>query len=345
MKTSDLTKKFIEKKINLFVFILLLLFIIIYLFEVIIPFSVAFIIAYLTNPLKTYLDKYINKTFSSFLSIIIFVLCFLSILILILPIIVYQIQNLILLLPDYLSEIENFLREINNKYLFTEKLKTVDYTSLFKPITKSLIGTGNDLISNSIQFINSFVNMILIIIISFYLSLEFNKIKVFIYNFADKSNFTDFPILIKEIDEVLSKFIRGQGFVCIVLSIIYSVGLFLLDLNFGILLGIFAGIISFVPYVGSFIGGGLTILLGFSQFGISPEIMLIFLIFIFGQLFESYFLTPKFVGEAIKLNPIWIIFALLTGAYLSGFIGVLISLPIAAVLGVIVRHYFVKIID
>ena len=70
---------------------------------------------------------------------------------------------------------------------------------------------------------------------------------------------------------------------------------------------------------------------------------LITIIFIFGQLFESYFLTPKLVGEAIKLNPIWIIFALMTGAYLSGFVGVLISLPVAAVLGVVVRHYFVKL--
>ena len=126
------------------------------------------------------------------------------------------------------------------------------------------------------------------------------------------------------------------------LSVIYSLGLFLVGLKFGILLGIFAGIISFVPYLGSFIGGGLTLILGFSQFGISPQLIFITIIFLFGQLFESYFLTPKLVGEAIKLNPIWIIFALMSGAYLSGFVGILIALPIAAILGVVVRHYFIK---
>ncbi len=340
---STKTKIFIEKNLNIILFSIVIFFITLYLFEVIIPFLIAFIVAYLTNPLKIYLDKYLNETFSSLISIIAFILCFLSILVLILPILIYQIQNLVSSLPSYFEEIEMFLKDINAKYLFTEKIKTVDYNTLIKPVTDGLINHGNSIIGNSIQFINSFFNMILIVVISFYLSIEFNKIKKFIYDLADKSNFTEFHLLIREIDVVLSKFIRGQGLVCIVLSVIYSLGLFLVGLKFGILLGIISGIISFVPYLGSFIGGGLTLILGFSQFGISPQLIFVFIIFIFGQLFESYYLTPKLVGEAIKLNPIWIIFALMTGAYLSGFVGILISLPIAAVIGVVVRHYFIKL--
>ena len=342
---SGSAKKFIETNFNVWIFLFLVICIMIYLFEVIVPFFIAFIIAYLTNPLKIYLDKRINKTLSSFLSIITFVLCFLSIVVLILPIIIHQIQNLILLLPGYLVEIENFFKEINTKYLFSEKIKIVDYTTLFKPLARSLLDSGDNLISNSIGFLSGFFNIILIVVISFYLSLEFNKIKIFIYSFAEKSRFIDFPQLIKEIDIVLSKFIRGQGLVCLTLCIIYSFGLFTVGLKFGILLGIFAGIISFVPYVGAFLGGGLTLILGFSQFGFSPQLIFISSVFVFGQLFESYYLTPKLVGEAIKLNPIWIIFALLTGAYLYGFVGVLISLPVAAVLGVVVRHYFTKIFE
>ncbi len=340
---STKTKMFIERNLNIILFFLVIILIILYLFEVIIPFFIAFIVTYLTNPLKIYLDKYLNETFSSFLSIIAFILCFLSIFILILPILIFQIQNLVFLLPEYLEEIQMFLRNINTKYLFTEKIKTVDYTTLIKPITDGLINSSNNIINNSIQFINSFFNMILIIVISFYLSIEFNKIKKFVYDIANKSHFNDFHLLIREIDLVLSKFIRGQGLVCLMLSLIYSLGLFLVGLKFGILLGIFAGIISFVPYLGSFIGGGVTLILGFSQFGISTQLIFISIIFIFGQLFESYFLTPKLVGEAIKLNPIWIIFSLMTGAYLSGFVGVLISLPVAAVIGVVVRHYFIKL--
>ena len=141
---SSKTKNFMERNLNIIFFIFVIFLIILYLFEVITPFLIAFIITYLTNPLKVYLDKYVNETFSSFLSIIAFILCFLLILVLILPILIYQTQNLILLLPVYLEEIEIFLRDINTKYLFTEKIKTVDYTTLIKPITDSLINSSNN---------------------------------------------------------------------------------------------------------------------------------------------------------------------------------------------------------
>ncbi len=333
-----------SKKIYLYAFILLLLLIIIYLFEVLAPFAIAFIIAYLVNPVKIFFDRYLNQTFSSFLSVVIFVLGFFSVLILILPIIFHQIQNLITIIPEYLGDAENFIKEINNKYLFSEKIRTIDYTSFFQPLSKNLLTSSNHFISNGIEFFNSVFNIILIFIISFYMSLEFNKIKLFLYDFANKSNFEDFPILVKEIDKVLAKFIRGQSLVCLILSVFYGIGLFLVGIKFGFILGIFAGIISFIPFVGAFLGGGLTIILGFAQFGISFELLTLLLIFIFGQLFESYYLTPKLVGNAIKLNPVWIIFALSTGAYLSGFVGLLISLPVAAVLGVLVRYYFIKLL-
>ena len=103
--------------------------------------------------------------------------------------------------------------------------------------------------------------------------------------------------------------------------------------------------ISFIPYIGVLLGGGLTLILGFFQFGFSFELLYLSLVFLFGQVLESYYLTPKFVGDAIGLNPIWILFSLLTGAHLAGFVGVLISLPVAAILGVIMRFYFFKVIN
>ena len=332
-----------SKKYYLYALLLVLFLTIIYLFEVLTPFAIAFIIAYLVNPLKFFFDKYLNQTFSSFISVVIFVLGCISILILILPIIIFQIQNLIIIIPEYLSDAQNFIKEINSKYLLSEKIKTLDYVSFFKPFSKNILISGNNLVSDGIEFFSSIFNIILIFIISFYMSLEFNKIKLFLYNLANKSDFQDFPILIKEIDQVLAKFIRGQGLVCLILSAFYGIGLFLIGIKFGIILGIFAGILSFIPFIGAFLGGGFTLILGFAQFGVSIELLMLLSIFVFGQLIESYYLTPKFVGDAIKLNPIWIIFALSTGAFLSGFVGVLISLPVAAVLGVLVRHYFIKL--
>ena len=118
-----------------------------------------------------------------------------------------------------MNQAENFIKEINNKYLLSEKIKAIDYTSFFKPLSNNLLNSGNHLINNGIEFFSSVFNIILIFIISFYMSLEFNKIKLFLYDFANKSHFQDFPILIKEIDQVLAKFIRGQGLVCLTLSI------------------------------------------------------------------------------------------------------------------------------
>ena len=340
---SNFSDFFNNKGILFLLAITISIFFSIYIFEVLKLFIIAFIIVYITNPIKIYFEQYINKTFSSFFSIVTFVLVLLSTLILIAPIILEQTQNLILILPSYLSEIEKFIREINTKYFFNDKLKSLDISFLFKPLSNTLLRSGNELINNSIQFFNSFFNIILILVISFYMSLEFEKIKSFLNDLANKSRFKDFKKLTTEIDQVLSKFIRGQGLICLFLATFYSISLLLVGIKFGILLGIFSGLISFIPYVGAFLGGGLTLVLAFFQFGMSIEMLILLLIFLSGQLLESYYLTPKFVGNAINLNPIWVMFALLTGAHLAGFVGVLISLPVAAIFGVLARHYIVKL--
>ena len=342
---SDLLKIKNSKVFNVYLTLFILLVLMLYLFEVIVPFAFAFIIAYIVSPLKNLLDNYLNKTLASFLSILCFVICISSVLVLISPIIIKQLQNFITMIPSYAEKIEILLNEFNNKYFLKEKLDNGYYINFLKPFSKSLIATGNEIITNGISFFNSIINIVLVIVISFYMTKKKKKVELFLFQVAKKLKFNDFPKLVKEIDVVLSRFIRGQGLVCVILSIFYSVTLYLIDINFGILLGLFAGLISFIPYVGAFFGGSLALILGLSQFGFSSQFLFILVIFILGQLIESYYLTPKFVGNAIRLNAIWIIFALLTGAHLAGFIGILISLPLAAIVGVLVRHYFTKIFE
>ena len=316
-----------------------------YLFEVIVPFALAFIVAYIVSPLKNWLDNYLNITLASLLSILCFIISISFVLVLISPVIIKQLQNFISMIPLYSSKIEILLNQLNSNYLLKEKLESGSYINFLKPFSKNLISAGNEIINNGILFFNSLLNIVLVLVISFYMTLELKKVKSFLFLVAKKSNFYDFPKLMEEIDAVLSRFIRGQGLVCLILSVFYSITLYLIDINFGILLGLFAGLISFIPYVGAFLGGGLALILGFSQFGFSNELLFLLVTFISGQLIESYYLTPKFVGDAIKLNAMWIIFALLTGAHLAGFIGILISLPVAAIVGVLVRHYFNKIFE
>ena len=333
------------KNLNIYILLCLIFIISLYLFEVIIPFAVAFIIAYLVNPLKVLLDKYLNETVSSLLAVILFIICLLSLLILISPIIIKQTQNLFSILPSYMNKIEILIEQYSNQYSINEKINNFNFIEFLKPFTKNLISSSSILVDNSIQFFNSFFDVILVFILSFYMSLEFKYIKIFFNNFQNQSNLKDLTVLIKQIDIVLSKFIRGQGMVCLILSIFYSFSLFFLGIEFGILLGLFAGMISFIPYIGMLLGGSLTLILGFFQFGFSSELLYLSLVFLFGQVLESYYLTPKFVGDAIGLNPIWVLFSLLTGAHLAGFVGVLISLPTAAILGVIMRFYIFKVIN
>jgi len=342
---SDLLKIKKSKMFNIYIALFLILVLMLYLFEVIVPFALAFIVAYIVSPLKNWLDNYLNKTLASLLSILCFIICISFVLVLISPVIIKQLENFISMIPLYSSKIEILLNQFNSNYLLKEKLESGYYINFLKPFSKNLISAGNEIINNGILFFNSLINIVLVLVISFYMTLELQKVKSFLFLVAKKLNFYDFPKLMEEIDVVLSRFIRGQGLVCLILSVFYSITLYLIDINFGILLGLFAGLISFIPYVGAFLGGGLALILGLSQFGFSNELLFLLVIFISGQLIESYYLTPKFVGNAIKLNAMWIIFALLTGAHLAGFIGILISLPVAAIVGVLVRHYFNKIFE
>jgi predicted PurR-regulated permease PerM len=144
--------------------------------------------------------------------------------------------------------------------------------------------------------------------------------------------------LLKDADTALSGFVRGQIFVCLCVGILYAMGWGILGLNYGIFLGLFTGIIAFIPYIGQFFGLTLALLVGLGQFGLDPvQLGLIASVFIIVQLIESNFLTPKLVGDQVGLHAVWVIFAIMAGGEIMGFVGVLLALPIAAVIAVVGR--------
>jgi predicted PurR-regulated permease PerM len=140
------------------------------------------------------------------------------------------------------------------------------------------------------------------------------------------------------IDETLSGFVRGQAIVCVCLGVIYSTGLALNGLKYGATVGIIAGVLTIIPYVGTVFGWLTSVVLAAVQFsGDWLHIGLVVAVFVVGHLLEAYVLTPKLVGHRVGLHPIWILFALIAGVKLMGFTGVLIAVPTAAVIGVLVR--------
>jgi predicted PurR-regulated permease PerM len=143
--------------------------------------------------------------------------------------------------------------------------------------------------------------------------------------------------LAREVDRTLAGFIRGQGTVCVILGTFYAVSLAIAGLNFGIVVGLLAGLISFIPYVGSITGFVAAMAIALVQFDNWVMWGVIAGIFLFGQAVEGNILTPRLVGGSVGLHPVWVMFALLAGASLFGFTGILIAVPVAAVIGVLTR--------
>jgi len=142
----------------------------------------------------------------------------------------------------------------------------------------------------------------------------------------------------REIDQAVAGFIRGQGSLCLILGIFYAVGLSLVGLNFGLLIGLFAGMISFIPYVGSLVGLVLAVGVAIEQFW--PDYIwvgVVLAVFFTGQFIEGNILQPKLVGQSVGLHPVWLMFALFAFGALFGFVGLLVAVPAAAAIAVLVR--------
>ena len=186
------------------------------------------------------------------------------------------------------------------------------------------------------------VNLISLIVVTpvviFYMLNDWDRMVAKVDGWLPRQHIETLRGLARDIDSAMAGFIRGQGSVCMALGIFYALALIMVDLNFGLLIGLVAGLLSFIPYVGSIIGGALSIGMALVQFW--PEWfsgVIVGCIFIAGQILEGNFLSPKLVGDRIGLHPVWLMFALFAFGYLFGFVGLLLAVPMAAAAGVLVR--------
>ncbi len=194
-----------------------------------------------------------------------------------------------------------------------------------------------NILGNGMALANILSLVVLTPIIMFYLLKDWPKLINHVDSFLPKSHVNTIRKNAKIIDTTLAAYARGQAIVCLILMCLYSVSLWSLGLKQGIFIGILTGFLSFIPYIGMLVGFTVSMGISFSQFSDWSSIGSIGLVFIVISLIEANFLTPRFIGDKIGLHPVWIIFALLSGGTLFGFVGILLALPIAATLGVLVR--------
>ncbi|WP_199570346.1 AI-2E family transporter [Bartonella sp. 1-1C] len=326
-----------------------LIFFIVFMFifgAILFPFIAGIVLAYFLNPIVQIFEKIgIHRVFGTILITLFIIIIFVVSLIILIPIISGQIQQFISNgLPIYVNRIQTFFVEHN--FSWVRRYFDSDPNQLHTNI-KMLLGQSSDFITSLLNSLlksgKSIVNIISLFVVTpvvtFYILLDWPHMVEVVDSWIPRSHLTTVRSLFHEMDRAVAGFVRGQGTVCLILAGYYAIGLTITGLNFALLIGMFVGLISFIPYIGTMIGFILSIGVAWVQF--YPDnwgwIIIVMIVFFIGQFIEGYILQPKLVGSSVGLHPVWLMFALFAFGSLFGFTGMLVAVPAAAIIGVLVR--------
>ena len=312
---------------------------------VLMPFFAGAAMAYLGTPLVVNLQQEgRSRDVAVTLVFLLFILVAISILIWVMPQLEAEISKLIRQLPEHLAWLRTVIMPWAQQNLGIESdLQDLNWLQQVLAnhwqqaggFFKGALGTVS---SSGVALLGILANLVLIPVIAFYLLRDWDKMLESMHALIPRRYEDRVVSLARESDEVLAGFLRGQLMVMLGLASIYIAGLLMLGLDVAIAVGLIAGIVSFVPYLGLILGILLAGIASVLQFHSFEPLIWVSLIFIIGQLIEAMVLTPKFVGENIGLHPVAVIFAVMAGGHLFGFFGVLLALPAAAVFMVLLRH-------
>ncbi len=326
-------------------FLLLLYF----LAPVLTPFLTAAILAYMCDPLVDKLSTvgYKKYQFGRTTATVLVMLAIIGAITLLLLIIIPVLQKQSLLIIERLPNLITHLRTTAEPWLqknfgISLAIDSAHIQDIISKNWKTAGGILGDVLqsagSNSMALIGIIANILLLPVVLFYLLRDWDELIAGASNLIPRDIVGKTTEIAQEIDKMLAEFFRGQFIVMMIMSVFYAAGLWLAGLDMALPIGIVAGLLNFVPYLGPAIGMGLALLIGALQFSSFGQLIPVFLVFGIGQLIESNFITPKLVGERIGLHPVVVIFALLAGGQLFGFSGVLLALPVTAAIAVGLRH-------
>jgi predicted PurR-regulated permease PerM len=311
--------------------------------EILLPFVAGLAIAYLLTPLTDRLERLgVNRLAAALLIITFVVLALVYLILLVAPIVGGQLSSFIDSVPGNVTKLQSLLSDPS------------------RPWVQKLLGAGfnadksiGDLVTQGVGWLTTFLRslwsggralvsvfslVVITPVVAFYLIYDWHRMIRTVDDWVPRQQRETVRQLAREIDAAISGFVRGQTAVCLILGSFYAVALTLSGLNFGLLIGLISGLITFIPYVGSMTGLVLSTGVAVAQFWPDYGSILIVLgIFLVGQFLEGNVLSPKLVGESVGLHPVWLIFALLAFGYLFGFVGLLVAVPLAATIGVLCR--------
>jgi len=307
--------------------------------DVLLPFVLGGAIAYCLDPIADRLQRLGLSRIASTVVITIFaILIFVIMALLVVPTLVRQTADLIEIAPTLFQNVQAFLVERFPQLLDEGSTLRQSLSDLAETIRSRGGDLVNQLLTGALSFLNVLVLVVLVPVVTFYLLLDWDNMVERIDGLLPRDHAPTIRKLASQIDATLASFIRGQGTVCVILGTYYAVGLMLLGLQFGLVVGFVAGLITFIPYVGALVGGALAVGLALFQFwGDWVWIAAVAGVFMVGQFIEGNILTPNLVGSSVGLHPVWLIFALSVFGALFGFVGMLVAVPVAAAFGVIAR--------
>ncbi|MBP5344115.1 MAG: AI-2E family transporter [Alphaproteobacteria bacterium] len=310
---------------------------------ILLPFVLAFVLAYALNPIVTQLSKKLPRSLATSCVVIAVLFVVVCILLLLVPILQAQLLDFVLKIPNFVQIIWGKIKGIlmYGRTNITEAQMYQLSDSVSQMVLNIFNGIGNSLskiISGGVAVFSVLSLLLITPVVLFYVLRDWQKIKQQVKEIIPMNKQAKSESLMREINTTLAGFIRGQATVCLVLAIYYATALSLVGLDLGVLVGLLTGIFAFIPYVGFCIGVLLTALLALTQGATGSMWLWLLGVFAIGQILEGYILTPYFVGKRVGLHPVWIIFVLLAGGMIAGFLGVLLAVPVAAVCGVLIKH-------
>jgi predicted PurR-regulated permease PerM len=307
------------------------------------PFVAGMAVAYMLDPVADRIERLgLSRTLATSLITAAFFLLLLLLLTFLLPLLQVQAVSFAKRLPRYVdlvrSNVVPWLQDVEMRIdpADVERIRTAA-SDLAGQALAWFAAVLSSLWSGGLALVNLFALVFITPIVSFYLLRDWHRVVDTVDRSLPPRHADDIRGLMHDIDRSLAGFARGQAIVCVFLGTFYAVGLTLIGLDFGALIGIAAGLLSFIPFIGTIGGFVVSISLALVQFSDWTSVGMTAGVFILGHLIEANFLAPKLIGERVGLHPVWVIFALLAGAALLGFVGVLLAVPVAAAIGVLAR--------
>jgi predicted PurR-regulated permease PerM len=309
---------------------------------ILLPFVAGMAIAYFLDPACDRLEKWMSRTWATALVTLIFAILIILAFILIAPLLIDQLTQFVQTLPDLFNKAHSKLLPYYAS--LQQRFGLPDLTEL-GDMARSRMGTGLNwilgtllnLAQNSVAIANLLSLIFITPVVTFYLLRDWDKIVAKIDMLLPRQHAAVIRAQGREIDSTLAGFARGQATVCIILATYYATALMVVGLPFGLVVGLAAGLLTFIPYLGAIGGFVIAIAIALVNFDSWTGVIAVAAIFGVGQVAEGNVLTPKLVGDRVGLHPVWVIFALLAGGTLFGFLGLLLAVPVAAGIGVLVR--------